>query len=111
LLYAYRAGLDLETVLESVAGGAAGSWSLTNYGPRIIAGNFAPGFYVEHMIKDLGIVLAESRRMGLQLPGVELAEALYQKLAAQGHARDGTHALVLALAQMSGVEWPASTKS
>jgi 3-hydroxyisobutyrate dehydrogenase len=98
LLYAYRAGLDLETVLESVAGGAAGSWSLTNYGPRIIAGNFAPGFYVEHMIKDL-------------LPGVELAEALYQKLAAQGHARDGTHALVLALAQMSGVEWPASTKS
>jgi 3-hydroxyisobutyrate dehydrogenase len=109
LLYAYRAGLDLDRVLESVAGGAAGSWSLTNYGPRIIAGNFAPGFYVEHMIKDLGIVLAESRRMSLKLPGVELAEALYQKLAAQGHARDGTHALVLALAQLSGVEWPGDS--
>jgi 3-hydroxyisobutyrate dehydrogenase len=105
LLYAYRAGLDLEKVLESVSGGAAGSWSLTNYGPRMIAGNFAPGFYVEHMIKDLGIVLAESRRMGLNLPGVALAEELYRALAEQGHARDGTHALVLALAKLSHVEW------
>jgi 3-hydroxyisobutyrate dehydrogenase len=110
LLYAYRAGLDLEKVLESVAGGAAGSWSLTNLGPRIIAGNFAPGFYVEHLIKDLGIVLSESRRMGLQLPGAELAEVLYQKLADQGHARDGTQALVLALAQTSGVQWPTGSE-
>ena len=62
------------------------------------------------MIKDLGIVLAESRRMGLKLPGVELAEQLYQKLAAQGHARDGTHALVLALAEISGVEWPTGSR-
>lgn len=106
LLYAHQSGLDLEKVLESVASGAAGSWSLTNYGPRIIAGDFAPGFYVEHMIKDLGIVLEESRRMGLKLPGTALAEELYRALADQGHARDGTHALVLALAQLSGVEWP-----
>lgn len=108
LLYAYKAGLDLEKVLESVASGAAGSWSLTNYGPRIIAGDFKPGFFVEHMIKDLGIVLEESRRIGVEVPGTALAEKLYRSLAEQGHARDGTHALVLALAQMSGVEWPAA---
>ena len=69
LLYGYKAGLDLETVLQSVASGAAGSWSLSNYGPRIIAGNFDPGFFVEHFIKDMGIALAESRRMGLAHAG------------------------------------------
>jgi len=105
LLYAYRAGLDLETVLESVASGAAGSWSLSNLGPRIIAGNFHPGFFIEHFLKDMGIALEEARRMGLALPGLTLAEQLYQAAAVQGHARDGTHALVLALAQLSGVEW------
>jgi 3-hydroxyisobutyrate dehydrogenase len=105
LLYGYKAGLDLNTVLESVASGAAGSWSLSNLGPRIIAGNFEPGFFIEHLLKDLGIVLDESRRMGLKLPGVELSERLYQTAAAQGHARDGTHSLVLALAEMSGVDW------
>src|SRR5215207_8370205 len=55
LLYAYKAGLDLTTVLQSVSGGAAGSWSLSNYGPRMISGNFDPGFYVEHFVKDMGI--------------------------------------------------------
>ena len=64
LLYGYKAGLDLETVLQSVASGAAGSWSLSNFGPRIIAGNFDPGFFVEHFIKDMGIALAEAQRMG-----------------------------------------------
>jgi 3-hydroxyisobutyrate dehydrogenase len=104
LLYAYKAGLDLETVLESVASGAAGSWSLSNYGPRIIAGNFDPGFFVAHFIKDMGIALEEARRMKLALPGLALAEQLYQAVAAQGHARKGTHALMLALAQMSNVD-------
>src|SRR5688572_27639058 len=69
LLYGYKAGLDLQTVLESVSGGAAGSWSLSNYGPRILKGNFDPGFFVEHFSKDMGIALAESRRMKLALPG------------------------------------------
>ncbi len=105
LLYGYRAGLDLEKVMQSVASGAAGSWSLTHLGPRILAGNFDPGFFVEHFIKDMGIVLAESRKMNLTLPGMELAERLYQDLAAQGHARKGTHALMLALAKQSGVDW------
>lgn len=105
LLYGYKAGLNLETVLESVASGAAGSWSLSNYGPRIIAGNFDPGFFVEHFIKDMGIALAESRRMGLAVPGLALAEQLYQAVAAQGHARKGTHSLMLALAHISGFDW------
>jgi 3-hydroxyisobutyrate dehydrogenase len=107
LLYGYKAGLNLEKVLESVASGAAGSWSLSNYGPRIMAGNFDPGFFVEHFIKDMGIALAEARRMRLALPGLALAEQLYEAVAAQGHARKGTHSLMLALAQMSNVDWVA----
>ena len=75
LLYGYKAGLDLEKVLESVASGAAGSWSLSNYGPRMIAGNFDPGFFVEHFIKDMGIALAEARRMKLALPGLGAGRA------------------------------------
>jgi 3-hydroxyisobutyrate dehydrogenase len=110
LLYGFKAKLNLEKVLESVASGAAGSWSLSNYGPRIMAGNFDPGFFVEHFIKDMGIALAEARRMNLALPGLALAEQLYQAVAAQGHARKGTHSLMLALAQMSGLNWVA-TKS
>ncbi len=105
LVYGYRAGLDLETVLQSVGSGAAGSWSLTNLGPRIIASNFDPGFYVEHFIKDMGIALAESRRMGISLPGLALAEQLYRSVQAQGWGRNGTHALTLALAAMSGFDW------
>ncbi|HHK42981.1 MAG TPA: NAD(P)-dependent oxidoreductase [Planctomycetaceae bacterium] len=105
LLYAYRAGLDLETVMQSVASGAAGSWSLSNLGPRIIAGNFDPGFFVEHFIKDMGIALAEAKAMGISLPGLALAHQLYVALQAQGHGRDGTHALQLALASLSGVDW------
>jgi 3-hydroxyisobutyrate dehydrogenase len=105
LLYGYKAGLDLHQVLESVASGAAGSWSLSNYGPRMMAGNFEPGFFVEHFLKDMAIALEESRRMGLQLPGLELAERLYREVAAQGLGRRGTHSLLLALAKMSSVEW------
>ena len=105
LLYGYRAGLDLETVMQSVASGAAGSWSLSNLGPRIIANNFDPGFFVEHFIKDMGIALKEAHRMNLSLPGLALAHELYTALKAQGHGRDGTHALQLALARLSGIDW------
>ena len=70
LLYGYKAGLDLNVVLQSVGSGAAGSWSLNNLGPRMIAGNFEPGFYVEHFLKDMRIALAESQRMGISLPGL-----------------------------------------
>lgn len=105
LVYGYRAGLDLETVLKSVGSGAAGSWSLTNLAPRIIDNNFDPGFFVEHFVKDMGIALAESRRMGLSMPGLALAEQLYKSVEAKGWAREGTHALALALAEMSGFDW------
>jgi 3-hydroxyisobutyrate dehydrogenase len=107
LLYAYKAGLNLEAVMQSVGGGAAGSWSLANLGPRIIANNFAPGFFVEHFVKDLGIALGEARRLGLCLPGLALANQLYLSLVAQGGARNGTQALQLALAGMSNVDWAA----
>src|SRR5439155_5096361 len=77
LLYGFKAGLDLKTVLQSVGGGAAASWSLNNLGPRIIDRNFEPGFFVEHFIKDMGIALDEAKRMGLALPGLALANQLY----------------------------------
>jgi 3-hydroxyisobutyrate dehydrogenase len=105
LLYGYKAGLDLPTVMESVSSGAAGSWSLSNLGPRIMDNNFEPGFFVEHFIKDMGIALEESKRMGLTMPGLTLAHELYLSLQEQGHGKDGTHALELALAKMSGVDW------
>jgi 3-hydroxyisobutyrate dehydrogenase len=111
LLYAYKAGLDLEKVLEAVAGGAAGSWSLSNYGPRMLAGNFDPGFVVEHFVKDMAIALAEARRMNLSLPGLALAQQLYVALMAQGGGRKGTHSLVLALASLSGIDWESTTGS
>ena len=85
--------------------GAAGSWALSNLAPRIIANNFAPGFFVEHFIKDMGIILDESRRMELCLPGLALVHQLYVSLKANGHGRDGTQALHLALAAMSNIAW------
>jgi 3-hydroxyisobutyrate dehydrogenase len=109
LLYGYKAGLNLNTVMESVASGAAGSWSLSNLGPRIINGRFEPGFFVEHFIKDMGIALAEAERMGLSLPGLALANQLYVALRSQGHGRDGTHSLMLALASLSGIDWKSRT--
>jgi 3-hydroxyisobutyrate dehydrogenase len=106
LLYAYRNGLDVEQVLASVSGGAAGSWSLTNLAPRVVRGDFAPGFYVDHMVKDLGIALAEAKRARLALPGLALAHQLYVALQAAGRGRDGTQALVHALASLSSQPFP-----
>ena len=105
LLYGYKAGLDLDTVLESVAGGAAGSWSLTNYGPRMLAATSRSGFVVDHFVKDMGIALAEAKKAKLALPGLALAEQLYVALQAQGHGRKGTHSLILALASLSEIDW------
>lgn len=105
LLYGYKAGLDLETMLKSVGPGAAGSWSLNNLGPRIMQNNFDPGFFVEHFIKDMGIALAEAKRMNLCLPGLALSSQLYQSVQAKGWGRNGTHALMLALAEMAGFDW------
>jgi 3-hydroxyisobutyrate dehydrogenase len=104
LLYGYKAGLDLKTVLQSVGGGAAASWSLNNLGPRIIDRNFEPGFFVEHFIKDMGIALDEAKRMGLALPGLALANQLYLAVQAQSWGRKGTHALMLALEQLANIK-------
>jgi 3-hydroxyisobutyrate dehydrogenase len=104
LLYAYSAGLDLERALETISGGAAGSWSLSNYAPRILRGDLEPGFKIDHFLKDLGIALAEARRMGLDLPGTRLAEELYEAARDQGYGQKGTHALIVALAARSGVD-------
>jgi 3-hydroxyisobutyrate dehydrogenase len=106
LLYTHRAGLDPETVLASVGGGAAGSWSLSNYAPRMLSGDWAPGFMVDHFLKDMEIALGEARRMDLALPGLSLAHELYLALRAQGGGADGTQSLIRALATLSAVDWP-----
>ena len=102
LLYARAAGLDPERVLQSVGGGAAASWSLTNLLPRVLKGDLEPGFYVEHFIKDMGIALAEAEAMNLALPGLALAKQLYQALRAVGGAGKGTQSLILALEALCG---------
>ena len=107
LLYALKSGLDLQTVLHSVSSGAAGSWALSNLGPRIVEGNFDPGFFVEHFVKDLNIAVEEATRMGLKLRGLELARELYVELEKAGFGKLGTQALQKTLAKNSGVEWPA----
>jgi 3-hydroxyisobutyrate dehydrogenase len=95
-------------VLASVSSGAAGSWTLSNLAPRIVAGDFAPGFFVDHFVKDMGLVLAEARRMQLALPNLSLVQQLYVALQAQGHGRDGTQALIHALAALSGWVGPGA---
>lgn len=104
LLYGYKAGLDLETVFKSVSVGAAGSKALEVLGPRILARNFEPGFYVEHFIKDMGIALAEAEKMNLCLPGLALAKQFYEAVRAQGYGRKGTQALMLALEHLNNVK-------
>lgn len=106
LLYAHRAGLELERALETIKDGAAGSWSLSNYGPRLLRGDLEPGFKINHFIKDLGIALSEARRMNLSLPGTALAEQLYVAARSHGLGEKGTHALSVALARLSNERWP-----
>ena len=104
LLYGYKAGLDLETMLSSISGGAAACWSLNNLAPRILKRDFEPGFFVRHFIKDMGIALEEARRMELSLPGLALAQQLYQSVSALGYAEKGTQALMLALESMANIK-------
>src|SRR6266852_854150 len=103
LLYGYKAGLNLNRMLESIRGGAAACWTLDNLAPRILQRNFAPGFLVDHFIKDMEIALAEADRLGLVLPGLKLVDELYRTLQTQGHNRSGTQALYLALEAMAQI--------
>jgi 3-hydroxyisobutyrate dehydrogenase len=103
LVYGYKAGLNLDALVDCIRGGAAACWALDNLAPRVIKRDFAPGFFVEHFIKDMGIALAEAERMGIALPGLALVHQLYLAVRAQGHGRAGTQALVLALEEMSKI--------
>jgi 3-hydroxyisobutyrate dehydrogenase len=102
LIYGHRAGLDLDTMLESIRSGAAGCWTLDQLAPRVLQRNFDPGFFVDHFIKDMEIALLEARRMGVVLPGLALVHQLYLAVRAQGGGQLGTHALIKALEQLSG---------
>ncbi|HBT76928.1 MAG TPA: oxidoreductase, partial [Planctomycetaceae bacterium] len=104
LLYAQKAGLEMDRVLASVERGAAGSWSLSNLVPRMLSGDYAPGFMIEHFLKDMGIALEEAARMRLALPGLALVRELYTAAAANGFSREGTQALWKVLAKMNGME-------
>lgn len=101
LLYAHQAGLDGEKLLESIRQGAAGCWTLEYLAPKILHRDFTPGFFVEHFIKDMGIALGEANRLGLLLPGLTIVHKLYQSVQAYGHGRSGTHALLLAMENLS----------
>jgi 3-hydroxyisobutyrate dehydrogenase len=103
LLYGYKAGLDLPTMLSSISGGAASCWSLDNLAPRILKNDFEPGFFVRHFIKDMGIALEEARRMELALPGLSLVQQLYLSVSSLGYDEKGTQALILALENMAGI--------
>ena len=108
LLYGYKAGLDLNRMLDSIRRGAAACWTLNHLAPRILQRNFAPGFFVEHFVKDMGLALEESKRMGLVLPGLTLVHQLYQTVQTLGHGRSGTHALMLALEALAQTHVSAS---
>jgi len=93
IVYAEKAGLNPESVLKSISTGAAGSFSLSNLAPRMIKGDFDPGFYIKHFIKDMRIAMEEAEKMGMETPGLTLAESLYSRLSALGQDEMGTQAL------------------
>ena len=103
LLYAAKAGLDPLRVIDSVGSGVADSWTVRNFGPRMVKRDFEPRFYAEYFLKDLSIAMEESARMGLTLPGLALARQLYEAVKAQGHGKKGIQALLLALERLNGI--------
>jgi len=104
LVYGYKAGLDLDTVLASISKGAAGCWSLDVLSPKIVQGDFNRGFMIDHLVKDLGIALEEAEAMHLSLPGLALVKQLYTSLQAKDHGKLGTQALYLVLKDLSNLE-------
>lgn len=104
LLYAVKAGLDQQAVIDVIGKGAASSYLINNLGPRVVRGDYAPGFMVEHFIKDMGIALAEAEAVGLSLPGLALVKELYSAVKGQGHGRDGHQILYQVLKRLSGMK-------
>ncbi len=102
LLYAAKVGLDQQSVINIIGKGAASCWAINNLGPRMVRGNYEPGFFVEYFIKDMGIALEEAAAVSLSLPGLALVHQLYLAVKAQGHGRLGTQALMLALETLNG---------
>ncbi|MBO6170877.1 MAG: NAD(P)-dependent oxidoreductase [Desulfovibrio sp.] len=105
LLFAQEAGLDVAQWLELVVAGAAGSAAMNTLGRRVLKNDFAPGFFIDHFIKDLGLCLEECRRMQLVLPGLTLADGLYRAMQAKGLGRQGTQTLIASLAELSAKQW------
>ncbi|MCU0597064.1 MAG: NAD(P)-dependent oxidoreductase [Desulfobacterota bacterium] len=103
LLYAVKLGLDPQAVIDIISKGAAGSWSISNLGPRLVRGDFKTGFLVRHFIKDMGIALQEAGAVGLSMPGLALVHQLYVAAMAQGHGDCTTQALYLALKSLNGM--------
>lgn len=101
ILYARRAGLDMNQVIDLVGKGAAASWAYNQLGPRILRDDFAPGFYIRHFVKDMGIALMEAKRMKLALPGLALANQFYMAAVAEGMETSGTQALYKVLDRMN----------
>ena len=104
LLYAVKLGLDPQAVIDIISKGAAGSWSISNLGPRLVRGDFKTGFLVRHFIKDMGIALQEAAAVGLSMPGLALVHQLYVSAMAQGHGDCTTQALYLALKSLNGMK-------
>ncbi len=94
IVYAKQANLDVNTVLESISKGAAGSWQLTNNGPKILNKDYTPGFYIKHFMKDIHLAQDEARNVALDLPGLDLVESLYASLMENGYGNLGTQALI-----------------
>ncbi|RKD73426.1 3-hydroxyisobutyrate dehydrogenase [Sinobaca qinghaiensis] len=93
MVYAKAAGLNQEEVLESIGTGAASSWSLTNLAPRMIKGDNAPGFYVKHFIKDMGIAIESAEELGIETPGLRTSKKVYEAMAEAGEEDSGTQAI------------------
>lgn len=108
MAYAHKAGVDLAVWLPAVASGGAGSFSMTNYAPRIMRRDFDPGFFVDHFIKDMGLALDQCTKMGLSLPGLALCQSLFLALRAQGHGAKGIQAIVLALEEINRITLPTA---
>ncbi len=93
LAYAKASGLDAASVLASISAGAAGSWSMSNLVPRALKGDYAPGFFVKHFVKDMKIALESAEEMQIELPGLEMAKRLFEKIVESGGEDEGTQAL------------------
>jgi 3-hydroxyisobutyrate dehydrogenase len=104
LLYAFKSGMNLESVIDVIGKGAASSWSINNLGRKISQNDYAPGFFIKHFVKDMGIALAEARRMNLSLPGLALAHQFYVAAMAKGYENLGTQGLYQVLSSMNGVQ-------